>query len=242
MPDYQWQALKSEQAKIQDKDAATMLKGARLTTALSDPIGARTIAIAAATKGTPFYGMNKDGGVQDQLKYYQFLGKLDAQLDAVLQANKGQPITPEQMRQTVQDIAMPEGMPAPKPPKPPEPKQPGLWERMWGGGTEAVAPGQTGAQQAQTEQQPIDFSKFKPENQDATSQAIAKELQAQGKIVSDETITATKALLEAHRTAQDATSLPPGALRRYVGGKPNGYIDKNGIEHEESELTKKGDE
>ena len=47
--------------------------------------------------------------------------------------------------------------------------------------------------------QQIDVSKFKPENQDDFSRAIAAELQAGGKIVNDATITAAKALLSAQK-------------------------------------------
>jgi hypothetical protein len=186
MPKKEWDQLSALQTRIQDGDAAERQKSIRINKVLAnsqDLIG--RVGNSLYKDQTPFAGANKAGSNQQQLKWFRFRDAIEQNLIDFV-ANNGRAPSYTEQRQIVTQVAFPNGLVEPQARTKP--------------GVPGAPAAQPTAQPAENAQPQIDFSNFKPENQDAQSQAIARELQANGKIVDDDTITAVKALLAAKKT------------------------------------------
>ncbi len=184
-PESQYTELNSRQHKILDNDAAESQKNIAFNSALSS--SKDIIRLAAASPDSPYYKLDDNPGLNPQaaFKYYQFRGEYEKALDVAQENNNGKPLSIDQQRQVAQHLLFPQGAPAAENPR--KPGKPGTPTTQQAAPQPTISPAQP----------QIDFTKFKPENQDDFSKAVAMELQANGKLVNDATIASAKALIKA---------------------------------------------
>ncbi len=202
--------LMKDQTQIRKEDQAQAQKHVSLEHAqkLMEPI----LEEANSTTlhpNTPWQNVRKTSmGAQAQ-KYNQFVAQLDTGISNWRQ-NNGEKIPDDgTIIQIGRGILFP-GESA----KAPQQEQPGSFAKPGGNFTKNI-PNPSGSSEntgTSATQRQIDFSKFRPENQDDYSKWVVSQLQANGKLVNDDTITKAKALIEAQHPGTAFPYLQPGSL------------------------------
>ena len=165
MPVSQLNSLIDAQDRIRKNDATEAAKHTDLISSIS---AVKDLTIqAAASAESPFYKMDRTSlSPPEQQKWNEFVGKFGQALDDWQQNNNGKIPTDIQKREIAQEILFPNGTP----------NQP------------ATAPPASGKSAQPLQTAPGD----NPENSDPFSLWVARQLQAHGRLVSKETISAAK--------------------------------------------------
>jgi hypothetical protein len=196
MPESQYNELVTQQQHILDRDAAESGKSIKINTAVNNVQDLLNRAKNRDYKDqTPYFGLDKNGYGRTQDMFFRFQHDYENDLDAFEQ-NNNRPPTYKEQRDLATQRLFPNGLTEAQPKQKP-------------GAT--AAPAQSASAPGQTASPQIDFSKFKPENQDAFSQAVATELLASGKLVNDDSIAKAKAI---------AITLHPGIEQQFANQKP----------------------
>jgi hypothetical protein len=165
MPVAQLNGLMGAQDRIRKNDAPEAAKHTSLQSSISAVKDLTTLAAASAE--SPFYKMDHTSPfLPEQQKWNEFVSKYGQALDDWRQNNTGKIPTDMQKREIAQGILFPNGISGQS-----SPVQPTPWK-----------PGQT------LPIMPADY----PENLDPFGFWVAQHLQANGRVVSDETISAAK--------------------------------------------------
>jgi hypothetical protein len=165
MPVSQFNQLMSDQNKIRNHDAAEATKLTNLISSINSVKDLTRLATASAE--SPFYKMDRASPfLPEQQKWNGFLSKYGQALDDWQQNNSGKIPTDMQKREIARGILFPNGTP----------NQP------------ATAPSASGKPGQPLPAAPGD----NPENSDPFSLWVARQLQAHGNLVSDDTISAAK--------------------------------------------------
>ncbi len=165
MPVSQFKQLLSDQDRIRNHDAT---EAAKLTNLISSISAVKDLTIqAAASAESPFYKMDRTSPfLPEQQKWNGFVSKYSQALDDWQQNNSGKIPSDVQKKEIARGILFPNGTP----------NQPA---------TAQPAPGKSG--------QPLQAATGDyPENSDPFGLWVARQLQAHGRFVSDDTISAAK--------------------------------------------------